>query len=79
MAEKEDISLSDDQTGVLIDLWEAHPCLWNPQNTNYKDRTAKLRARMEIAAAMGNGWTEGRSIHRTCVDLIVLCHWNLWY
>ena len=59
MAGQENISLSAEECGVFIDLWEENPCLWHPASQGYKDRNRKLTARIAIADAMGTGWTEG--------------------
>ena len=45
--------------GIFIDLLESNPCLWNPVNRDYKDMNRKLAAQINIADAMGTGWTGG--------------------
>ena len=59
MAAQENIYLNDEDCGVFIDLWESNPCLWDPANRDYKDRNRKLAAQINIADAMGTGWTGG--------------------
>lgn len=54
-----DISVASDETELLLDLWEAQRCLWDPADRSYKNRGTRSVALTAIAEAFGRGWTIG--------------------
>ena len=54
-----DITMSNDETELLIPLWEQHQCLLDPSDSCYKNRGTKRDALLEIEEAFYRGWNAG--------------------
>ncbi|XP_025085203.1 uncharacterized protein LOC112558763 [Pomacea canaliculata] len=52
-----EITLTNEELSLFIELWEAHRCLWDPSDIDYKCRAARQNALSSIAAAFGRGWS----------------------
>ena len=51
---------SVERISALIDLYEAHPCLYNTKSKDYHDRDCRVKAIAEIATALE---VTGTSLH----------------
>ena len=44
--------MTEDNLSIFIDCWEGFPCLWNPQNRDYKNKGEKAKALKNIAVSL---------------------------
>ena len=55
-----DIDMSNTETLQLIDIWEQHPCLWDPNCRDYKNKRIRMQTMEEIGKTFN--WSGGKEI-----------------